>query len=105
MFSGGRERVQLGTNRLISILLNENISMKWVRVTNEQGICDALRDLIPFVQFKKREKHPWTKINTPPWVFFTFFKLDKWYQIEQCSTYYCPLTSLSIREITWNQLL
>ena len=21
-------------------------------------ICDALRDLIPFVQFKKREKHP-----------------------------------------------
>ena len=22
-------------------------------------ICDALRDLLPFVQFKKREKHPW----------------------------------------------
>ena len=22
-------------------------------------ICDALRDLIPFVQFKKCEKHPW----------------------------------------------
>ena len=21
--------------------------------------CDALRDLVPFVQFKKREKHPW----------------------------------------------
>ena len=21
-------------------------------------ICDALRDLVPFVQFKKREKHP-----------------------------------------------
>ena len=20
--------------------------------------CDALRDLVPFVQFKKREKHP-----------------------------------------------
>ena len=44
--------------------------------------CDALNDLVPFVQFKKREKHPWrsadfsnTKINTPPWVFFTFFKL------------------------------
>ena len=29
--------------------------------------CDALRDLVAFVQFKKREK-----INTPPWVFFTF---------------------------------
>ena len=24
-----------------------------------------------------------TKINTPPWVFFTFFKLCKWYQIAQ----------------------
>ena len=22
-------------------------------------IGDALRDLVPFVQFKKREKHPW----------------------------------------------
>ena len=50
---------------------------------------DVLRDLVPFVQFKKREKHPWrsvtfsTKSNTPSWVFFTFFKLYKWYQIAQ----------------------
>ena len=29
-----------------------------------------------------------TKINTPPWVFFTFFKLYKWYQIAQRTTYY-----------------
>ena len=56
--------------------------------------CDALRDLVPFAQFKKREKHPWmsitfskvagfyfTKSNAPLWVFFTFFKLYKWYQI------------------------
>ena len=52
-------------------------------------ICGALCDLVPFVQFKKREKHPWrsvnfsacnfTKINTPPWEFFMFFKLHKWY--------------------------
>ena len=45
----------------------------------EVHICGALRDLVPFVQFKKREKHQWsnvnfsaglackfTKINTPP---------------------------------------
>ena len=56
---------------------------------------DALLDLVPFVQFKKREKHPWrritfskvslllTKSGIPPWVFFTFFKLHKWYQIAQ----------------------
>ena len=35
-------------------------------------ICDNLRDLVPFVQFKKCEKHPWnsdalsTKSSTPP---------------------------------------
>ena len=28
-----------------------------------------------------------TKINTPPWVFFTFFKLYKWYQIAQRTTF------------------
>ena len=62
--------------------------------------CDALRNLVSFVVFKKHEKHPRrsdnfskvailvklqgsacnvTKINTPPWVFFLFFKLYKWY--------------------------
>ena len=25
--------------------------------------CDALRDLVPFVQFKKHEKHPWRSVN------------------------------------------
>ena len=26
-------------------------------------ICDALRNLVPFVQFKKREKHPWRSVT------------------------------------------
>ena len=26
-------------------------------------MCGALRDLVPFVQFKKREKHPWCFLN------------------------------------------
>ena len=62
-------------------------------------IRDALRKLVPFVQFKKREKHPWrsvicskacnlTKSNTPPLVFLMFFKLYKWYQIAQNITYF-----------------
>ena len=25
--------------------------------------CDALRDLVAFVQFKKLEKHPWRSVN------------------------------------------
>ena len=48
------------------------------------NICDVLRDLAPFVKFKKCEKQPWRSVtfskvagfiksNTTPWVFFTFF--------------------------------
>ena len=32
------------------------------------NICDALRDWVPFVQFKKREKRPWRSV--------TFSKVD-----------------------------
>ena len=64
----------------------------------QQNIFGALGDLVPFVQFKKGEKHPWksatfskvagkacdfTKSNALPWVFFTVFKLYQWYQIAQ----------------------
>ena len=31
--------------------------------TSECLICGALRDLVAFVQFKKREKHPWKSVN------------------------------------------
>ena len=30
---------------------------------NPQHICGALHDLVPFVQFKKHEKHPWRSVN------------------------------------------
>ena len=30
----------------------------WTAFLNIFLICDALRDLVPYVQFKKREKHP-----------------------------------------------
>ena len=38
----------------------------------DDNTCDAR--LVPFAQFKKREKHPW-RSNTLPWVLFTFLKL------------------------------
>ena len=31
--------------------------------SNSIDICDALRDLVPFVQFKKSEKHPWRSVT------------------------------------------
>ena len=45
-------------------------------------IHDALHDLVPFVQFKKREK------------LITFLKLYKWYQIAQRTTYILHLHRL-----------
>ena len=41
------------------ILERIEMSTKWVRIRK----FDALRDLVPFVQFKKREKHPWRSVN------------------------------------------
>ena len=32
-------------------------------LTHFEPMCDALRDLVPFVQFKKREKHPWKSVT------------------------------------------
>ena len=29
----------------------------------KQFICDVLRDLVLFVQFKKRVKHPWRSVT------------------------------------------
>ena len=26
-------------------------------------MCGALRDLVPFVEFKEREKHPWRNVK------------------------------------------
>ena len=26
-------------------------------------ICDALRDLVPFAQFRNREKQPWSSVS------------------------------------------
>ena len=50
-------------------------------IYNILNTSDNLCDLVPFVEFKKRGKHRWsvkfTKSNTSPWVFFTFFKLCK----------------------------
>ena len=31
-----------------------------------KAYCDALRDLAPFAQFKKREKHPWRSVTFKP---------------------------------------
>ena len=49
-------------------------------------ICDVLHDLVPFEQFKNREKHPWRSV--------TFSKVAG-YQIVQRITYISTRTSTS----------
>ena len=46
-----------------------------------------------------------TKINTPPWVFFTFFNLYKWYQIAQSTTYDKTPCFNNIFEIFWEVVI
>ena len=74
-------------------LIRKTFSARW-EVEYKISIWDALRDLVPFVQFTKRDKQTrrsfyfskvpgWSKSNIPPWVLFTLFKFYKWYQIAQ----------------------
>ena len=35
----------------------------WQTCFNISERCDALRDLVPLVPFKKREKHPWRNVT------------------------------------------
>ena len=43
---------------------SKNIFWEWFVAFNELStICDVLRDLVPFVQSKKREKHPWRNVT------------------------------------------
>ena len=49
----------------------------------------------------KLQAYNFTKSNTPPWVFFTFFKLYKWYQIAQNITvkfYFDPQLQIFLLE-------
>ena len=69
-------------------------------IYSSENICGALRDLVPFVQFKRREKKPWRSVNfskaagfrlklatllklTLLHGCFSRLKLYKWYQIAQ----------------------
>ena len=50
------ERERGGKKVMITLLLRK-------AKTIFKEICDVLRDLVPFGQFKKREKHPWRTVT------------------------------------------
>ena len=37
--------------------------MKTFKFLEQVIICDALHDLVPFLQFIKGEKHPWRRVT------------------------------------------
>ena len=45
---------------------------------NWTNVWNVLRDLLPFLHFKKALACNFNKSNTPPWVFHVF-ELYKWY--------------------------
>ena len=46
-----------------NLLYNFHFSYTKTSILNDLNMCDALRYLVPFVQFKKREKHPCRSVN------------------------------------------
>ena len=57
--------------------------MQKPKAFNQHGIAENQLKC----NFENGNQCNFTKINTPPWVFFMFFKLYKWYQIAQRITY------------------
>ena len=43
--------------------INEVIKLIATQWSSYAYICDALRNLVPFLQFKQREKHPWSSVT------------------------------------------
>ena len=86
-------------SRWVMSWMCSNLTIKMSEQRYSCGICcsplincanvmeDVLRDLVPFVQFKKREKHPRKSVTFSYWkqhysmVVFTFLNLYKSYQI------------------------
>ena len=83
---------------MYSVLLSSvDVNSKYCNYScNSLQVFQARGDFVPFTQFKRCEKRPW--------VFFTFFKLYKWYQIAQCTTFKC-IVCFSNRMIDGTEVL
>ena len=57
----------------------------WYHLYNLKSVKNTHGGVLPLVKLHASANN-FAKSNTPPWVFFTFFKLCKWYQIVQWIT-------------------
>ena len=58
----------------------------WYRLYNLKSVRKTHRGVLLLIKLQTSACN-FTKSNTPPWVFFAFLKLYKWYQIVQSITY------------------
>ena len=61
------------------LILSKNVMRCaiWYHLHNLKNAKNTHGEVLILVKFQA------SKINTPPWAFFTFFKFYKWYQIAQ----------------------
>ena len=60
----------------------------WYHIYNFKNVKNTHRGVLILVKLQaEAEACNFTKINTPPWMFFTLFKLYKWYQIARRTIY------------------
>ena len=67
-------------HNLFALILRVKLHFKntnEIRFAQFGAICTILKT------WKRPIEACYTQRNTPPWVFYTFFKLHKWYQIAQ----------------------
>ena len=56
----------------------------WYHLYNLKNVKNTHGGVLILVEFQA-EACNYTKTITPPWAFFSFFKLCKWYKIAQCT--------------------
>ena len=72
----------------VNSFFNEQHVMRcaiWYLLYNSKNVKNTHGGVLILVKLQVSACN-FTKINTPPWVFFAFFKLYKWYQIAQRPT-------------------
>ena len=73
---------------------------------NLKNVKNTHGGVLLLVKLQAEAESNFIKSNTPPWVFFTFFKLYKWYRIAQRITNFLHLRAVSLTQclITHKQL-
>ena len=82
----GREAATKSSSKTSSYLM---LSAIWYHLYSLRNVKNILGGVLLSVEFQTFACN-FTKSNTPPWVFSTYFKLHKWYNIAQSVTYYYP---------------